>query len=322
MRTSIAWMLALATLENVSWGAPQSGKVEANGITIAYESFGPGEDRETVLLIAGTSMQLTGWPAGFPEHLLKRGYRVVVFDNRDAGLSTHFDSAGVPDLAAAVQAVAAGKPATLPYTLHDMAKDAIGLLDSLKIKRAHVAGVSMGGMIAQILAADYPDRVLSLTSMMATSGKPGLPIIAKPERFAAVPPPSADTGKQAYIERQIKVAQALGSGGKATPETVLRDRIKRDVERSYCPACDARQGGAALIGALEDRRARLKTIAVPTVVVHGDDDPIVPVEAGRDVAGCIPNAELRIIPGMGHEIPTSLVKTVADAIVAAASRRK
>lgn len=317
MKTLFVFLLTVSVLP----AAPQRGRVEANGVTIAYESTGPA-DGETVLLIAGSAMQLTGWPAELPEELVLRGFRVVTFDNRDAGLSTHFDSAGVPDLGAVAQAAAAGRQAPLPYTLYDMARDAVGLLDALKIRRAHIAGVSMGGMIAQIIAARYPEHALSLTSMMASSGKPGVPIIAKPERFADVPPPAPDMSKQAWIERQIKVMQALGSASHATPESVLRKRITRDVERAYCPPCDARQGAAALFTALEDRRGSLKTIGIPTVVVHGDDDPLVPVEAGRDVAASIPNAEFRIIPGMGHDIPTALVKPIAEAIAAAASRSK
>src|SRR5262249_53455369 len=151
------------------------GRVKANGIMIAYESFGP-EDREAVLLIMGASSQLTMWPVELCEELVRRGYRVIRYDNRDVGLSTKFDSAGTPDFAAVVAAAQAGKPAPLPYTLYDMAKDAVSLLDALGIRKAHIAGPSMGGMIGQIIAADYSDRVLSLTSIMASSGKPGLPL--------------------------------------------------------------------------------------------------------------------------------------------------
>src|SRR5262249_53351501 len=155
------------------------GQVKANGITIAYESFGP-EDRETVLLIMGATAQLTAWDVELCEELVKRGYRVIRFDSRDVGLSTRFDDAGIPDFAAVVAAAEAGKPAPLPYTLYDMARDAVGLLDALGIKKAHIAGPSMGGMIGQIIAAEHPDRTLSLTSIMASSGKPsgkpGLPI--------------------------------------------------------------------------------------------------------------------------------------------------
>ena len=188
------------------------GKVQANGITIAYESFGPA-DRETVLLIMGTGGQLTAWPVELCEELVKRGYRVVRYDNRDVGLSTRFEAAGIPDFAAVVAAAQAGKAAPLPYTLYDMAKDAVGLLDSLGIGKAHIVGASMGEMIAQIVATDHRDRTLSLTSIMATSGKPGLPIIAKPEVVAKIPPPPAVDDKEAYIARQVKALQTIGSPG-------------------------------------------------------------------------------------------------------------
>src|SRR5262245_3060764 len=207
------------------------GQVKANGITIAYESFGP-EDRETVLLIMGVSAQLTLWPVDLCEELVKRGYRVIRYDNRDIGLSTHFDAAGPPDFAAVVAAAQAGKPSPLPYTLYDMAKDAVGLLDALGIKKAHIAGPSMGGMIGQIIAAEHPDRTLSLTSMMAGSGKPGLPDYAKPEVLAKIPQPAPVGDKQAYIEQRIKVFQLIGSPRGPIDETILREWVTRDVERS------------------------------------------------------------------------------------------
>src|SRR5262245_26520952 len=302
--------------------AVRKGQVKANGITIAYESFGP-EDRETVLLIMGVSAQLTLWPVEVCEELVKRGYRVIRYDNRDIGLSTHFDAAGPPDFAAVVAAAKAGKPSPLPYTLYDMARDAGGLLDALGIKKAHIAGPSMGGMIGQIIAAEHPDRTLSLTSIMASSGKPsgkpGLPI-AKPEVIAKIPPPAPVGDKQAYIEQRIKVLQLIGSPRAPIDETILREWVTRDVERSYYPAGEARHAAASLQAAYEDRRPKLKTIKVPTVVVHGEDDPIIAVEAGRAVAANIPGAEFRLLPGLGHVFPPALDKDIADAITAAASR--
>jgi pimeloyl-ACP methyl ester carboxylesterase len=298
----------------------QRGQVQANGITIAYESRGQA-DRETILLIAGTAMQLTAWPDELLGELVKRGYRVIVYDNRDVGLSTKMDAAGMPDFEAVVKARLSGQPAPLSYTLYDMARDAVGLLDALGVKKAHVAGVSMGGMIAQIVATDHPKHTLSLTSIMATDGKPGLPIVAKPERLASVPPPGGADDKSAYIARQVKVYQALAGPDHPPAEADLRERVNREVERSFCPLCEARQAAAALFTAMEDRRARLNGLEVPTVVLHGADDPIVPVEAGRDVAENVPGADLRIVPGMGHDIPAALAKVVADAITAAASRR-
>src|SRR5262245_38002341 len=161
----------------------KTGQVQANGITIAYESFGP-TDRETVLLIMGNGAQLTAWPIELCEELVKRGYRVVIYDNRDVGLSTKFTEAAAPDAKAVVEARMAGKPSPLPYTLDDMAKDAVGLLDALGVKKAHIVGVSMGGMIAQLVAAGHPEHTLSLTSIMSTSGNPGIPFPARPEAVA------------------------------------------------------------------------------------------------------------------------------------------
>jgi len=251
---------------------------------------------------------------------VKRGYRVIRFDSRDVGLSTRFDDAGIPDFAAVVAAAEAGKPAPLPYTLYDMARDAVGLLDALGIKKAHIAGPSMGGMIGQIIAAEHPERTLSLTSIMAGSGKPGLPDYAKPEVLAKIPPPAPVGDKQAYIEQRIKVLQLIGSPRAPIDETILREWVTRDVERSYYPAGEARHAAASLHAAYEDRRPKLKTIKVPTVVVHGEDDPIIAVEAGRDVAANIPGAEFRLLPGLGHVFPPALDKDIADAITAAASR--
>jgi len=248
-------------------------------------------------------MQLIAWPPDLVGALVKKGYRVVAYDHRDVGLSGRAQAGS-------------------QYTVHDLAKDAIGLLDCLQIRKAHIVGASMGGIIAQTIASDWPDRTLSLTSLMATDGKPGLPIIAKPKAFAKVPPLAPGEDKAAYIERQIKVLQALGSPAYPTDEAILRKRATAAVERAYDPAADTRQATAAYMGAIEDRRPQLKTIQAPTMVVHGAEDPLVPVEASRDIVSNIPNAELRIIPEMGHEVPAALTAQVADAIAAAAARHK
>jgi pimeloyl-ACP methyl ester carboxylesterase len=311
---TLACVLPLRAATNAN-----QGSVQANGITIAYESFGK-PDRGTVLLIGGSGMQLTDWPREFCEQLVQRGYRVVIYDNRDLGLSTQFTASGTPDFAAVMQAAADGKPSPLPYTLYDMANDAVGLLDALSIKKAHIVGVSMGGMIAQIVATDHPEHTLSLASIMATDGKPGLPIFANAERLAKIPPPGPDEDKKAYIARMVKTWQVIGSQTYPLDEEVVSEIVTRDVERSYCPACEARQGAASLFTALQDRRLKLNTIKAPTVVIQGDEDPIIPIEAARDVAANIPGADLRIIHGMGHDIPPPLVNTVVDAVVLAASR--
>lgn len=302
---------------------PQAGTVKANGITIAYESFG-SEKSETVLLIMGTGAQLTVWNAELCEELVRRGYRVIRFDNRDVGLSTKFETAGKPDYAAIGEALKTGRPAPLAYTLADMAKDAVGLLDALKIRKAHIVGFSMGGAIAQLVAADYPERTLSLTSIGASSGNPALPK-PKPEVFAALltTPPAAGND-EAIVAYRLKIERAIGSPVYPTDEKTIRERTLRDAGRSWYPAGAERQAAAAFVadsGGM-DRRAKLRTIKAPTVVLHGADDPLVPLTDGKDVAANIKGSELRVISGLGHDLPLALVKDFADAITAAAAKAK
>jgi pimeloyl-ACP methyl ester carboxylesterase len=294
-------------------------RAQANGITIAYESYGP-EDREVVLLIMGNGAQLTAWPVELVVELVKRGYRVVIYDNRDVGLSTKFDTAGVPDAKAVIEAQMAGKPSPLPYSLDDLAKDAVSLLDALGVKKAHIVGVSMGGMIAQLVAADHPEHVLSLTSIMSTSGNPALPFPASPEALAKLPPPARGGDQEAIVGNAIKLIQVLAGPVYPPDERRIRDLVIRSMERSADRAGMARHNALSALGIYQDRRAKLKTIRVPTVVVHGDQDPLMSVEGGRDTATNIPGAELRVIRGMGHDLPIPLVETIADAITSAATR--
>jgi pimeloyl-ACP methyl ester carboxylesterase len=291
-------------------------QVKSNGIHLEYESFGP-EDRETVLLIMGLGAQLTMWPVELCEELVARGYRVIRYDNRDVGLSHKFDDLGMPDMAAIFGALMAGKTATAPYALDEMAKDAVGLLDALGIKRAHIAGASMGGMIAQLVAANHPERALSLTSIMSTTGNPAVPQ-GKPEAMAVLMTPAPEGDIPAAIERGIMAWNTIGSPGYRTDPETLRQWVTRDVKRSLYPVGVARQ--MAAIVANGDRREKLKKLTLPAVVLHGADDPLVPVEGGKDTAENIPGAELRVIPGMGHDFPLALVNTFADAIEAAAKR--
>jgi pimeloyl-ACP methyl ester carboxylesterase len=232
-------------------------------------------------------------------------------------------SAGLPNPEAITKALQEGKPAPIPYTLQDMANDAVGLLDALDIPKAHVVGVSMGGAIAQFVAIDHPTRTLSLTSIAADSGNPALPVIAKPEAFANLPPPPPAGDKEAFIEYQVKVNQVLGSPGYPTDEATRREWVRRGVKRAYDLEGLTRQQTVSLVGHFESgsyRLNNLKNIKAPTVVLQGADDPLVPVESARDIAMRVPNADLRIVPGMGHDIPVALIKMVADAIAAAASR--
>jgi pimeloyl-ACP methyl ester carboxylesterase len=294
-------------------------EINANGVTITYDEFGAAGD-PPVLLIMGLGAQMTRWAPAFCEAVAARGFRVIRFDNRDAGLSTHFVEAGVPDMAEVAAVVRDGRQPVVPYTLSDMAADAAGLLDALGIARAHIVGASMGGMIAQLVAAEHPARTLSLTSIMSNTGNPNLPR-ATPEAMAVLtnrPPHPSD--EEAYLKHTIASARVTGSPGYPADEAVLRANALADVKRCYEPTGFARQ--MAAITASGDRREKLKTITAPTVVVHGIADPLVPVEGGRDTAANIPGAELLEIPGMGHDVPPALYDVVADAIARVAERSR
>ncbi|OWK39165.1 alpha/beta fold hydrolase [Fimbriiglobus ruber] len=293
-------------------------KAKANGIALEYDSFG-AEDAEPVLLITGLGVQMTRWAVPFCEILAGLGYRVIRFDNRDAGLSTHFNDLPVPELATVALAVARGERPDVPYTLYDMAADAVGLLDALGIERAHIVGRSMGGMIAQLVASEHPHRTLSLTSIMSNTGNPGLPS-ATPEAMAALTsrPPHPSEDEESFLTHSVAFARVIGSPGYPFDEAAQRAQALADAKRAYNPAGFGRQ--IAAIVATGDRRARLKTITAPTLVVHGADDPLIPKAGGEDTAANIKGAELKVIPGMGHDLPPALYETVALAIAANARR--
>ncbi|PKB19197.1 pimeloyl-ACP methyl ester carboxylesterase [Novosphingobium kunmingense] len=286
-------------------------QVHVNGIDIAYEAHGDPAN-PPLLLIMGLGAQLTLWPIELVEALVARGYYVIRHDNRDIGLSTKFTEAGVPNLRRVALMRLFGLRARLPYRLTEMAEDAVALLDALKIDKAHVVGASMGGMIAQLVAIGHADRVLSLTSIMSTTGNPRLPR-SKPEALAALMNrPPADASMEDVIPFGVAISRAIGSPGYPAEETRLRERIERDYRRSFHPTGPGRQLAAIIDDG--DRRKRLKGVKVPTLVIHGADDPLVPVEGGQDTAAAIPGAQIRIIPGMGHDIPVELVDEIADAI--------
>jgi len=291
--------------------------ITANGITLEYESFGSAR-RETILLIMGLGSQLTRWPLELCDTLVNRGYRVVRFDNRDVGLSTKMDHTGTPNLAGLAMKFMSGQALPAHYSLEDMAQDTVGLLDALAIEKAHIVGASMGGMIAQIVAARHGERVLSLTSIMSTTGNPSLPKARPAANAASMQTMMSATSETDKVSGGVKLWQNIGSPGYPTDEATLRDWVQKDTRRSFHPTGAARQMLAIVTGG--DRRALCATINVPTVVLHGADDPLIPVEGGKDTAAAIPGAELRIIPGMGHDIPRALIPVFADAIVAAALR--
>jgi pimeloyl-ACP methyl ester carboxylesterase len=294
-------------------------QIQANGLALEYERFGP-TDRETVLLIMGLGAQMTRWPVELCHELVARGYHVIRFDNRDVGLSAKMDAAGMPDMNAIFAAIGTGAPVTSAYSLDEMADDAVGLLTALGIERAHIVGASMGGMIAQLVASGHPERALSLTSIMSTTGNREVPN-GTPEALGALLSPAAPADDlDAIATRGAYISKVIGSPGFPTDESTRREASVADAQRSYYPVGAARQ--MAAIASNGDRRAKLAKITAPTVVLHGADDPLVPVQGGRDTAANIAGAELRIIEGMGHDCPVALVPVFADAITAAAERSR
>jgi pimeloyl-ACP methyl ester carboxylesterase len=292
-------------------------QLAANGIAIEYDERGSGDP---LLLIMGLGAQMTRWPEGFCDALAARGFRVIRFDNRDIGLSSKMDEAGLPDMAAVFTAFASGQTPPVAYTLREMAEDAVGVLDALGIDKAHIVGASMGGMIAQLVAADHADHTLSLTSIMSTTGNRELPS-GTPEAMAALstPAPSPKDDLEGFLAAGLKTARIIGSPDHID-EAALRERMTADAERSYYPAGFMRQYAAVL--ASPDRRPKLKDIAAPTMVIHGEADALVNVAGGRDTADNIPGAELLIIPGMGHDVPPVFWDEIIDAIVSVAEKAK
>lgn len=285
-------------------------KARANGIELEYESFGNPAD-PTILLIMGLNAQLTLWPVPFVEALVDRGFHVVRYDNRDVGLSTKLDHARPPRIGMLVlQRLLRLRP-RVPYTIGDMAADAVGLLDALGIEKAHIVGASMGGMIAQIFAATYPDRTLSLTSIMSTTGNPRLSRASREAMDVLVNRPKTDDF-EALVAHGVRASKVLAGPAFPVEPEVLEARVRETIQRSNYPDGFARQ--VAAIVADGDRRERLKTIKAPTVVIHGTDDTLVPIDGGRDTAASIPGARLVEVRGMGHNVPVEVIPEIVDAI--------
>ena len=285
-------------------------KTTANGIEIHYEEQGDPA-APAMLLIMGFGAQLTLWPDELVEALAAQGFRVIRYDNRDVGVSQKFDGVKAPGLVKMTLLSKIGFTPKVPYTLADMADDGVGLLDALGIERAHIVGASMGGMIAQHVAARHPDRCLSLTTVFSTTGNPKLPP-ARPEAMKALITRPDSTEEGVLVEHGMMLARTIGSPGYPAPEDRLRERTLASVRRSFYPEGPTRHLSA--IVADGDRRAMLRDIAVPTLVLHGEDDPLVPCEGGRDTAASIPGAKLKTIPGWGHDLPLELVDELAGAI--------
>jgi len=287
----------------------------ANGIQIEYETFGTA-GRPALLLIMGLGAQMIHWDEELCEALVHRGHFVIRFDNRDIGLSSKLDHLGVPDAAAVLKARLEDKPVEAPYTLSDMAADCAGLLDAIGIHAAHVAGASLGGMVAQTLAIEHPARVLSLTSIMSSTGNRTLPA-GTPAALGALLSPMPGNRDEA-MARAVRIFRAIGSPGFPFDEPRVRDRAARAYERAFHPAGVARQLAAAL--ASDSRTDKLRAVSCPALVIHGKDDPLVPVEAGIDTARAIPGADLLVVAGMGHDLPKPLWARISDEIAGVASR--
>jgi pimeloyl-ACP methyl ester carboxylesterase len=288
----------------------------ANGIQFAYGTFGD-PSAAPLLLVMGLAAQMVAWDDEFCVRLAARGFWVIRFDNRDIGGSTKLDEAGVPNLLALNTAKWRGRPRRAPYTLRDMADDAIGLLDTLGIASAHVVGISMGGMIAQLMSIYHPERVRTLTSIMSDTGKPDLP---RPDwkTVAALLLPSPKE-RESYQERSLLTWRIIG--GRQTPidGERTRERAGRAFDRGLSSAGVIRQMAAIL--AAEPRAEALRSVAAPTLVIHGDADRLVPIEGGQHTAAVIPGAQLMVIAGMGHALPPPFWIPVIDGITRHAERK-
>lgn len=277
-----------------------------NGVELAYEILGDPA-APPLLLIMGLGAQLIDWPQEFCDLLAGQGLRVVRFDNRDAGLSTQLDDLGVPDFAGLM----AGDRSSVPYLLADLAADTAGLLDALGIPRAHVVGASMGGMVAQQLAVDRPDRVASLCSIMSTTGDRTVGR-STPEAAALLGRPPVSS-REEVLAAAVAGSRVIGSPGFPAAEEELLRRAAAKYDRAYRPLGTLRQYAAVI--ASPDRTPGLRQVKVPTLVVHGEDDPLVDVSGGRATAAAIPDARLLTVPGMGHDLPRELWPRITEAIV-------
>ncbi|MGB5911052.1 MAG: alpha/beta hydrolase [Promethearchaeia archaeon] len=290
-------------------------KANVNNITIEYETMGDPISKP-LLLIAGLGSQLIAWSDEICENLADNGFFVIRFDNRDVGLSTKFEDAGIPDMMEISTAYTRGEIPKLPYTLEDMADDAIGVLDALTIEKVHICGASMGGMIAQIIAYRHPSRVLSLAVIMSTTGNPELPP-SKPEImmqfFAPVP-----SEREAYIDEMVK-RDSLINGTFPYDENQSRDYRTKEYDRSYYPEGITRQLAAMVVPG--NIKPYISKISAPTIVIHGSEDPFNLIETGKDIATHIPDAELLIIDGMGHSFPREVIQRIIEALVVNSNKK-
>ena len=292
-------------------------KLIANGIQIEVEDSAPDDHYSpVVLLIMGLGMQLIAWPPGFVRGLVDAGFRVVRFDNRDSGLSEDLHHHGKPNVIWQGLKYKLGVAIKPPYSVDDMARDALGVLDTLGIASAHVVGVSMGGMVAQRVALAAPGRVLSLTSIMSSSGARGLPAATPKvtrQLFSRPTPRRGENARQAAIEHSVKFFQVIGSPGFPPDVAYLRKQVTLSTQRSFNPNGLLRQMVA--IAADSARANELNTLTVPTLVMHGKADPLVPFACGQDTARRIPGAHLVGIDGMGHDLPPGVIEQLLAQLI-------
>ncbi len=282
---------------------------QSNGLKIAYESFG-NPDNPAIVLVAGLYNQLVRWPLELCQHLVDRGYRVIRFDNRDIGLSDKFAGVRAPSYFRLLLKSYFCIPVAAPYSLEDMAADTVGLLDALEIPAAHLVGMSMGGMISQIVAGRYPDRVLSLTSIMSTSGERGKGQASLKVSLKMLQPASKD---KTPLDIAVEIWQMLAGPAYPMTDDEIRKQVIAEHQRSSNPAGYMRQIGA--IRTSPSRVALLKSIKVPTLIIHGNQDVLVPVSGGIDTAKHIAHANLVRFEGMGHTLPQALLDRFAELIV-------
>ncbi|TNE38629.1 MAG: alpha/beta hydrolase [Alphaproteobacteria bacterium] len=286
-------------------------KVEANGLQLEYETHGDPTN-PALVVIRGLGTQMIGWTPEFLQGLVGKGLFVVTFDNRDVGLSEKIGDDRVPDIPELIEDVLAGRAPDVPYTLHDMAADVIGLMDGLEIDKAHILGMSMGGMIAQLVVGTYPDRALSLTSIMSSTGDRSLPPATDAAMRTLNERPKSGA-REDIIENAVKSNKVNGSAaGVIDEDEVLYARAAAAYDRCYYPKGYLRQYAA--IVATGDRSEILKTITAPTLVIHGRIDPLVPLAHGEDTAHKIPGARLEVIEGMGHDLPLKLSARISELI--------
>lgn len=281
----------------------------ANGLSICHEVFGP-DDGRPLILVMGHGAQMIHWDGRFCEALGERGFRVVRFDNRDAGRTTWLDALPAPSPMSIWSASLSGLPVPAPYSLHDMAQDVFGLMDSLGFDAAHIVGASMGGMIGQEMAIARPDRVLTLTSIMSTTGDPALP--PPQAAVSAALMRSAPTDRAAYIESSINLARLLRGSSEQQDAKADAARAARAFDRGINPAGRSRQLAAMVVSG--NRKPALRSLRVPTLVIHGEADPLISLAAGVDTAEAIPGARLLVIEGMGHSLPEPAWPRMIDAI--------